>query len=92
MKRQLIFTNDKEKYYIRENDESVFTIVMSDLKFNSLDFYYSLYADKSAQIDFKNRVDKEHEQIGNYIFKWIEKIINKIAEELPEEKDEKSDS
>lgn len=89
MKRQLIFTNDNENYYIKENDNIVFTIIMSDLQFNSLDFYIGLYADKSTQIDFENRVDEEHKQIGNYLFKWLEKIINGIAEELPENEEEK---
>ena len=89
MKRQLIFTNDNENYYIKENGNIVFTIIMSDLQFNSLDFYIGLYADKSTQIDFENRVDEEHKQIGNYLFKWLEKIINGIAEELPENEEEK---
>ena len=89
MKRQLIFTNDNENYYIKENDNIVFTIIMSDLQFNSLDFYIGLYADKSTQIDFENRVDEDHKQIGNYLFKWLEKIINGIAEELPENEEEK---
>lgn len=89
MKRQLIFTNDNESYYIKENDNIIFTIIMSDLKFNSLDFYNGLYADKSTQIDFENRVDEDHKQIGSYLFKWLEKIINRIAEELPENEEEK---
>lgn len=90
MKRQLIFTNDNENYYIKENDNIIFTIIMSDLKFNALDFYNGLYADKSTQIDFENSVDEDHKQIGSYLFKWLEKIINKISEELPEdEEDEK---
>lgn len=89
MKRQLIFTNDNENYYIKENDNIIFTIIMSDLKFNALDFYNGLYADKSTQIDFEYRVDEDHKQIGSYLFKWLEKIINRIAEELPENEEEK---
>lgn len=90
MRRQLIFTNDNENYYIKENDNIIFTIKMSDLKFSALDFYNGLYADKSTQIDFENKVDEEYQQFGIYIFKWLEKIINKIAKELPEnEVDEK---
>lgn len=85
MKRQLIFTNDNENYYIKENDNIIFTIIMNDLKFNALDFYNGLYANKSTQIDFENRVDDANKPIGNYIFKWLEKIINRIAEELPED-------
>ena len=89
MKRQLIFTNDNENYFIKENDNIIFTIIMSDLKFNALDFYNGLYADKSTQIDFEYRVDEDHKQIGSYLFKWLEKIINRIAEELPENEEEK---
>ena len=85
MKRQLIFTNDNENYYIKENNNIIFTITMSDLNFNALDFYNGLYADKSTQINFENRVDDANKPIGNYIFKWLEKIINRIAEELPED-------
>lgn len=88
MKRQLIFTNDNENYYIKENDNIIFTIIMSDLKFNALDFYNGLYADKSTQIDFEYRADEDHKQIGSYLFKWLEKIINRIAEELPENEEE----
>lgn len=87
MKRQLIFTNDNENYYIKENNNIIFTITMSDLNFNALDFYNGLYANKSTQIDLENRVDEDHKQIGSYLFKWLEKIINKIAEELPEDED-----
>lgn len=90
MKRQLIFTNDNENYYIKENDNIIFTIIMSDLKFNALDFYNGLYAGKSTQIDFENRVDEDHKQIGTYLFKWIKKIIDKIAEELPENEEDEN--
>ena len=91
MKRQLIFTNDNESFYIKEKDRIIFTIIMSDLKFNSLDFYNGIYADNSTQIDFENRVDESNKQIGNYLFKWLEKIINRISEELPENEDDEKD-
>ena len=84
MKRQLIFKFENEKYIIKENDNTVFSINGKELKFISLDFYNGIYKDKTAAIELINDISNDTLKKGAYIFKWLSDIITAIQSELNE--------
>lgn len=84
MKRQLIFKFENEKYIIKENDNTIFSIDGKELKFVSLDFYNGIYKDNTAAIELVKDISNDTLKKGDYIFKWLSDIIIAIQSELNE--------
>ena len=90
MRRLIEFKYADNVYVLTENGATIFTIKASDLKFNSVDFYYGVYKDKPANIELVNKISLDPHRKGNYIFSWLADIVAQInvafpGEELPEE-------
>ena len=51
MKRQLSFEFENDKYVIKENNSTIFSIDGRELRFVSLDFYNGIYRNNSAAIE-----------------------------------------
>ena len=92
MKRLIEFKYQDGNYILEENGANVFGIKVSDLKFNSLDFYNGIYKGKSPNIELVNKLVSDSYKKGEYIFKWLSDIVSGIANEFPdlisEDKDE----
>lgn len=84
MKRQLIFKFENEKYIIKENNNTIFSIDGKELKFVSLDFYNGIYKDNTAAIELVKDISNDTLKKGDYIFKWLSDIIIAIQSELNE--------
>lgn len=82
MKRQLRFDFESEKYIIKENDVTIFSIDGKELKFFSVDFYNGVYKDKSVEIELINDIADDPLKKGGYIFNWLIQIVNSIEAEL----------
>lgn len=82
MKRQLIFDIDDGKYVLKENNDIIFAIDAKELKFISLEFYNSVYKDKSAAIELRNAISTDEYKKGPYIFAWLTEIVHSIQAEL----------
>ena len=82
MKRQMNFEFENNKYVIKENDEIIFSIDGSELKFMSLEFYNGIYKDKSAAIELTYAIGEDPLKKGGYIFDWLTQIIQSIQLEL----------
>ena len=82
MKRSLIFDIVNGKYSIIENEDVIFSIDPTTMKFDSKNFYEGLYKDKSCAIALS--CGQNTDKTGRYIFEWIESIINYISENIIE--------
>lgn len=82
MKRQLSFEFENDKYVIKENNSTIFSIDGRELRFVSLDFYNGIYRNNSAAIELINAVKNDTLEKGDYIFKWLNEIVKAIQEEL----------
>ena len=85
MKRIIEFNFQDDKYCLNENGEIIFSIDTKDLKFNSLDFYNSIYKNKSVNIEIINKIVDDPHKKGSYILSWLNEIVNNIKKEIPEE-------
>lgn len=84
MKRLIEFNYQDEKYILKENDTVVFSIKVSDLKFNSPAFYEGIYKGKQPNIELLNKIESDPHKKGTYIFYWLTEIISAIKNEFPE--------
>ena len=84
MKRLIEFKYQDEHYFLEENDTVVFSIEVSDLKFNSLAFYNGIYKGKLPNIELQNKLESDPHKKGAYIFSWLTEIISNIGDEFPE--------
>lgn len=85
MKRTIEFSFQEDEYLLREGGTRIFTIKASDLKFNSVDFYYGVYKNKSADIVLLNRIASDPYKKGEYIFSWLSDIVSSISREFAQE-------
>lgn len=90
MKRQLIFDIDDGKYVLKENNNIIFVIDAKELKFVSLEFYNSVYKNKSAAIELINAIRLDEYKKGSYIFAWLSEIVSSIQMELKDPEIENS--
>lgn len=88
MKRLIEFKYQNECYFLEENGTTVFNIKVSDLKFNSLDFYNGVYKGKSPHIELVNKLEADPYKKGGYIFSWLSDIVSDIKKEFPDLVDE----
>lgn len=84
MKRLIEFKYHNDTYYLEEKGTSVFSINVSDLKFNSLNFYEGIYKGKSPNIELVNKLESDPHKKGTYIFSWLSDIISGISNEFPD--------
>lgn len=84
MKRLIEFNYQDENYILKENDTVVFSIKVSDLKFNSPAFYEGIYKGKHPNIELLNKIESDPHKKGTYIFSWLSEIISAIRNEFPE--------
>lgn len=84
MKRHLLFRYEDGKYTIAENDQIVFSIDGSSLRFVALDFYTGVYAgeNKSVAIELINEITSDPLKKGSYIYTWLYDIIKSIRNEI----------
>ena len=84
MKRSIEFKYQDEKFFLEENGTPVFSIKISDLKFDSLAFYNGLYKGQSPNIELLDKSGSDPYKKGKYIFDWMSKIVSDIRNEFPE--------
>ena len=75
MKRTIEFNYQDDVFFLQEGDSRIFTILASDLKFNSVDFYSGVYKGKSADITLVNKCESDPYKKGAYIFTWLSDIV-----------------
>ncbi|MBQ5969522.1 MAG: S24 family peptidase [Clostridia bacterium] len=85
MKRTIEFKLQDDSYFLEENGTRVFAIKVSDLKFNSLDFYSGVYKNKSANIELVNQIELDPHKKGDYIFAWLSEIVLALKKEFKED-------
>lgn len=85
MKRTIEFNYQDDVFFLQEGDFRIFTILASDLKFNSVDFYSGVYKGKSADITLVNKCESDPYKKGAYIFTWLSDIVFAISNEFSEE-------
>lgn len=85
MKRTIEFNYQDDVFFLQEGDSRIFTILASDLKFNSVDFYSGVYKGKSADITLVNKCESDPYKKGAYIFTWLSDIVFAISNEFSEE-------
>ena len=85
MKRTIEFNYQDDVFFLQEGDSRIFTILASDLKFNSVDFYSGVYKGKSADITLVNKCESDPYKKGAYIFTWLSDIVFAISNEFAEE-------
>ena len=79
MKRTIEFNYQDDVFFLQEGDSRIFTILASDLKFNSVDFYSGVYKGKSADITLVNKCESDPYKKGAYIFTWLSDIVFAIS-------------
>lgn len=84
MKRSIMFKYEEDNYFLEENGASVFSIKVSDLKFDSLAFYSGIYKGKSPNVELLDKLESDPPKKGRYIFSWLSEIISAIRNEFPE--------
>jgi len=84
MKRHLLFRYEDGNYTIAENNQIVFSIDGSSLRFVALDFYNGVYAgeNKSVAIELINEITSDPLKKGSYIYTWLYDIIESIRKEI----------
>ena len=84
MKRIIQFNEVDDTYVCKENDENIFCISKSELKFDVKKFYDAFYGnDKDfSEIVLENGIQSN--KSANRIFDCIEKLVNGINEKLSE--------
>lgn len=91
MERKIEFHGRNGKYYLTENNQDIFQISSSDMRFDSLKFYQGVYEDKMPLVALDNRLpsddlDVSSMKTGNYIFGWMEQLIQQINQAFADEK------
>ena len=69
MKRTIEFNYQDDVFFLQEGDSRIFTILASDLKFNSVDFYSGVYKGCSE------RVVRRSDQFSEFAFHREKQII-----------------
>ncbi len=84
MKKQLMMKCNDENYLIEENGGCVFSISKIDLIFDTLSFYNGFFknVDEYIVIDFKLSDALQHDNVGKYIYNWIDKIFKEIGDSI----------
>lgn len=84
MKRHLLFRYEDGKYAIAEDNQILFSIDGSSLRFVALDFYNGVYAgeNKSVAIELINDITSDPLKKGIYIYTWLCEIIESIRKEF----------
>ena len=84
MKRHLSFRYEDGQYAIAENNQILFSIDGSSLRFVALDFYNGVYAgeNKSVAIELINDITSDPLKKGIYIYTWLCEIIESIRKEF----------
>lgn len=54
MKRTIEFNYQDDVFFLQEGDSRIFTILASDLKFNSVDFYSGVWCEKKKAQSFRS--------------------------------------
>lgn len=85
MKRTIEFNYKDDVFYLSEGDARIFTILATDLKFDSVDFYSGVYKGKSANITLVNKCESDPYKKGSYIFSWLSDIVSAISNEFADE-------
>lgn len=81
MKRTIEFNYQDDVFFLQEGDSRIFTILASDLKFNSVDFYSGVYKGKSADITLVNKCEsdpykKEHTFLPGFPISYLQFQMN----------------
>lgn len=85
MKRHLLFKENEVGYLIDENQKEMFDISKSDLKFDSLKFYNSIFKNTEGYQDiFFTQDESTCSKTADYIYRWVSEIINNICTALNE--------
>lgn len=85
MKRHLLFKESETSYLIEENQQDIFDISKSDLKFDSLKFYNNIFKNAAGyQEILLLKEESSFSKNASYICVWISEIIENICTALNE--------
>ena len=84
MRRLIEFKCKEDAYVLEENNETVFSIKATDLKFNAVDFYCGVYKNKTPIIELVNTISVDSYKKGKYIFDWLSDIVSQINNAFPD--------
>ena len=84
MKRSIEFSYSDGAYCLQENGDTIFSVDVAALKFDSLKFYQGLYEGKSSAIELVYSITDDPHKIGRYVYNWLIEIIERIHSELKE--------
>lgn len=84
MKRSIEFSYSDGAYRLQESGDTIFSIDVASLKFDSLSFYQGLYEGKSSAIELVYSITDDPPKIGHYVFNWLTEIVERIHSELKE--------
>ena len=85
MKRHLLFKESETSYLIEENQQDIFDISKSDLKFDSLKFYNNIFKNAAGyQAILLSKDESISSKNASYICVWLLEIIENICSALNE--------
>ncbi len=84
MKRSIEFSYSDGAYRLQENGDTIFSVDVASMKFDSLRFYQGLYEGKSSAIELVYSITDDPHRIGRYVFNLLTEIIERIHSELKE--------
>ena len=85
MKRHLLFKESETSYLIEENQQDIFDISKSDLKFDSLKFYNNIFKNAAGYQEILLSKDESiSSKNASYICVWLLEIIENICSALNE--------